>query len=81
MSPRLIHSSRRGKLGKMMEGYGNINGLEEEDGIITAISKNKAEELVEIIRNGIDRDREVYRHQEQQATITTTTTIVNINSR
>jgi hypothetical protein len=46
-----------------MEGSGNISGLGEEDGMIAAIPKNKAEELVEIIRNGIDR--EVYRLQEQ----------------
>jgi hypothetical protein len=48
-----------------MEGYGNAGGLAEEDGMIAAIPKNKAEELVEIIRNGIYRDREVYRHREQ----------------
>ena len=64
-APGLINSSRRGKLDKMMEGYGNTGGLAEEDAIIAAIPKNKAEKLVEIIRNGIDRDREVYRHQEQ----------------
>jgi hypothetical protein len=39
---------------------------EEEDGIITAIPKKKDEELVEIIRNGIDRDREIYHHPQQQ---------------
>jgi hypothetical protein len=39
---------------------------EGEDGIITAIPKDKAEELVEIIRNGIDRDREVYHHLQRQ---------------
>jgi Bacterial PH domain/Short C-terminal domain len=64
-APGLINSSRRGKLDKMMEGYGNISGLAEEDGMIAAIPKNKAEQLVEIIRNGIDNYREVYRHQEQ----------------
>jgi hypothetical protein len=66
-APGLINSSRRGKLDKMIEGYGNTSGLAEEDGMITAIAKKKAEELVEIIRNGIDRDREVYRyHQHHQ---------------
>jgi hypothetical protein len=64
-APGLINSGRRGKLDKMMEGYGNKSGLAEEDAIIAAIPKNKAEELVEIIRNGIDNDREVYHHQEQ----------------
>jgi Bacterial PH domain/Short C-terminal domain len=74
-APGLISSGRRGKLDKMMEGYGDRSGLAEEEAIITAIPKDKAEELVEIIRNGIDRDREVYRHpqleqpqsQEQQS--------------
>jgi Bacterial PH domain/Short C-terminal domain len=65
-APGLISSNRRGKLDKMMEGYGNNEGLAEEEVMITAIPKDKAEELVEIIRNGIDRDREVYRSQWQQ---------------
>jgi hypothetical protein len=34
--------------------------------MITAIPNKKAEELVEIIRNGIDRDREVYGYQQHQ---------------
>jgi Bacterial PH domain/Short C-terminal domain len=74
-APGLIRSGRRGTLDKMMESYGDKSGLAEEEAIITAIPKDKAEELVEIIRNGIDRDREVYRHpqleqpqsQEQQS--------------
>jgi Short C-terminal domain len=64
-APGLINSGRRGKLDKMMEGYGDTSGLAEEEGIITAIPKNKAEDLLEVIRNGMDRDREIYRHQEQ----------------
>jgi PH (Pleckstrin Homology) domain-containing protein/putative oligomerization/nucleic acid binding protein len=71
-APGLISSSRRGKLDKMMEGYGNNEGLAEEEVMITAVPKDKAEELVEIIRNGIDKDREVYRplqrQQQQQPT-------------
>src|SRR5918912_2890762 len=76
-APGLIRSGRRGALDKMMGGYGDKSGLAEEEAIITAIPKNKAEQLVEIIRNGIDRDREIYRHpqlgqpsrsQEQQST-------------
>ncbi|HJT47948.1 MAG TPA: PH domain-containing protein [Nitrososphaeraceae archaeon] len=63
-APGLISSGRRGTLDKMMEGYGDRSGLAEEEAIITAIPKDKAEELVEIIRNGIDRDREVYRHPQ-----------------
>src|ERR1041384_7014977 len=63
-APGLISSGRRGTLDKMMEGYGDKRGLAEEEGMIAAIPKNKAEELVEIIRNGIDRDREVYHHPQ-----------------
>jgi hypothetical protein len=60
-APGLISSGRRGKLDKIMEGYENNSGLGEgQDGIITAIPKNKAEDLLEVIRNGIDRNREVY---------------------
>jgi Bacterial PH domain/Short C-terminal domain len=65
-APGLISSNRRGKLDKMMEGYGNNEGLAEEEVMITAVSKDKAEELVEIIRNGIDKDREVYRPPQWQ---------------
>ena len=64
-APGLINSGRRGKLDKMMEGYGDASGLAEEEGIITAIPKDKAEDLLEVIRNGMDRDREVYHHREQ----------------
>jgi hypothetical protein len=38
---------------------------EEEGGIITAIPKDKAEKLLEVIRNGMDRNREVYSQQGQ----------------
>jgi hypothetical protein len=65
-APGLINSGRRGKLDKMMEGYGDTSGLAEEEGIITAIPKNKAEDLLEVIRNGMNRDREVYRHRQEQ---------------
>jgi hypothetical protein len=61
----LLSSGRRAKLDKMMEVYGDTSGLADEEGIITAIPKNKAEDLLEVIRNGMDRDREVYRHREQ----------------
>ena len=63
-APGLISSGRRGTLDKMMEVYGDKRGLAEEEGMIAAIPKNKAEELVEIIRNGIDRDREGYHHPQ-----------------
>ena len=57
-----------------MEGYGDTSRLADEEGIITAIPKNKAEDLLEVIRNGMDRDREVYRQrqdipQQQQSSI------------
>jgi hypothetical protein len=34
----------------MMEGYGDRNDLAEEEAIITAIPKDKAEDLLEVIR-------------------------------
>ncbi len=63
-APGLINSGRRGKLDKMMEGYGDNSSLADEEGIITAIPKKKAEDLLEVIRNGMDKDRETY-GQEQ----------------
>jgi hypothetical protein len=65
-APGLISSGRRGTLDKMMEGYGDTRALAEEEGMIAAIPKNKAEELLEVIRNGMDRDREAYRHPQQE---------------
>ena len=62
----MISSGRRGKLDKIMEGYGDTSGLADEEGIITVIPKNKAEDLLELIRNVMDRDREVYRHSPKQ---------------
>jgi len=44
-------------------------GLREdsnEEGIITAIPKDKAEGLLKIIRNGMEKDREVYRDRQEQ---------------
>ena len=53
--------------------FGSTNN---EDAVITVIPKDKAEDLVEVIRNGMDRQREVYhqratsasrcKHQQQQ---------------
>jgi hypothetical protein len=65
-APGLINSGRMGKLDKMMEGHRDNSGLADEEGIITAIPKNKAEDLLEVIRNGLDRDREVHRHSPEQ---------------
>jgi hypothetical protein len=52
-APGLINPCRRGRLDKIMEGYGDRGRLAEEEEIITAIPKNKAEDLLEVIRNGI----------------------------
>ena len=41
-------------------------GLAEEEAIVTAIPKDKAEGLLEVIRNGMDKDREVYRHPQSE---------------
>jgi hypothetical protein len=65
-APGLINSGRRGKLDKMMEGYGDRSNLAEEEAIITAIPKDKAEDLSEVIRNGMDKDREIYRHPQSE---------------
>jgi hypothetical protein len=69
-APGLINSGRRGKLDRLLEGYGDSRGLAEEEGIITAIPKNKAEDLLEVIRNGMDRDRDrevsSYRQEQRQ---------------
>jgi hypothetical protein len=71
-APGLVNTSRRGKLDRLMmvdkDEIKREQVGEEEDGIITAIPKDKAEELLEVIRNGMDRDREVhvYREQSQQ---------------
>jgi hypothetical protein len=65
-APGLINSGRRGKIDKMMEGYGDRSNLAEEEAIITAIPKDKAEDLSEVIRNGMDKDREVYRHPQSE---------------
>jgi Bacterial PH domain/Short C-terminal domain len=64
-APGLISSGRRGKLDKIMEGYEGTSGLADEEGIITAIPKNKAGDLLEVIRNGMDRDRGVHGYREQ----------------
>jgi PH (Pleckstrin Homology) domain-containing protein/putative oligomerization/nucleic acid binding protein len=65
-APGIINSGRLGKIDKVMKGIGDAKGLVEEDGMIAAIPKNKAEDLLEVIRNGMDNDREVsYRHGEQ----------------
>jgi hypothetical protein len=57
-APGLTNSSPRGKLDKIMHRNGNTDWQGGGgNGMITAIPKNQAEELLEVIRNGIDRDR------------------------
>jgi len=52
-----------GRLGMIEKLTGNEYG---EDTVITAIPKDKAQDLVEVIRNGMDRQREVYQKPQQQ---------------
>jgi len=69
-APGLINSSRRGRLDKLvMSDKDEIKREqvgEEEEGIITAIPKDKAEDLLEVIRNGMDKGREVYHPRQEQ---------------
>jgi hypothetical protein len=51
-----------------------------EDAVITAIPKDKAEDLVEVIRNGMDRQREVYQQQQPQPIHVSTNNNNNDNS-
>jgi Bacterial PH domain/Short C-terminal domain len=46
--------------------YDSVNSGTGEDTVITAIPKDKAQELVEVIRNGVDRQREVYQQPQPQ---------------
>jgi hypothetical protein len=68
-----------GRLGMIEKLTGNEYG-NSEDTVITAIPKDKAQDLVEVIRNGMDRQREVYQQQPhpqqqfQQSPPPTTTT-------
>lgn len=55
-APGLRSSGRLGLIEKMAGAEFGAN----EEAMITAIPKDKAEDLVEVIRNGMDRQREVY---------------------
>ena len=74
----LISSIRLDKGGEKMSGteFGSTNN---EDAVITAIPKDKAEDLVEVIRNGMDRQREVY-HQQQPQRVDVSTNNNNNNN-
>ena len=55
----MINSGRLRKIEKMA-GYDDDekNNRREEEGVITAIPKEKAEDLLEVIRNGMDKTPE-----------------------
>jgi PH (Pleckstrin Homology) domain-containing protein/putative oligomerization/nucleic acid binding protein len=61
-APGLRSSGRLGLIEKMAGAEFGAN----EEAVITAIPKDKAEDLVEVIRNGMDRQREVYDQQQPQ---------------
>jgi hypothetical protein len=61
-APGLRSSGRLGLIEKMAGTEFSPN----EDAVITAIPKEKAENLVEVIRNGMDRQKEVYQQQQPQ---------------
>ena len=65
-----------GRLGMIEKLTGNEDG---EDTVITAIPKDKAQDLVEVIRNGMDRQREVYQKQPPPQHIHVDTTSSNNN--
>jgi hypothetical protein len=69
-APRLFNSSRRGELDRfVMVDRDEIRREQvgEEDRIVAAIPKHKAEELLEAIRNGMDKDMEVIcRHHQEE---------------
>jgi Bacterial PH domain/Short C-terminal domain len=73
-APGLRSTGRLGLIEKMSGTEFSPN----EDAVITAIPKDKAEDLVEVIRNGMDRQREVY-HQQQPQRIDVSTNNNNNN--
>jgi hypothetical protein len=76
-APGLRSTGRLGLIEKMSgTEFGSTNN---EDAVITAIPKDKAEDLVEVIRNGMDRQREVY-HQQQPQRVDVSTNNNNNNN-
>src|SRR5207248_2233950 len=59
-APGLKSTGRIGVIEKMSGTELGAN----EDAVITAIPKDKAEDLVEVIRNGMDKQREVYQPEQ-----------------
>ena len=77
-APGLRSTGRLGLIEKMSgTEFGSTNN---EDAVITAIPKDKAEDLVEVIRNGMDRQREVYHQQQPQRVDVSTNNNNNDNS-
>jgi hypothetical protein len=75
-APGLRSTGRLGLIEKMSGTEFGPN----EDAVITAIPKDKAEDLVEVIRNGMDRQREVYHQQQPQRIDVSTNNNNNDNS-
>src|SRR5919202_4816052 len=61
-------SSRLRMLEKLTGNQYDASSGDSEDTVITAIPKDKAQDLVEVIRNGMDGQRELYQqpHPQQQ---------------
>jgi PH (Pleckstrin Homology) domain-containing protein/putative oligomerization/nucleic acid binding protein len=56
---------------RLIEKMAGTEFSPNEDAVITAIPKDRAEDLVEVIRNGMDRQREVYQQQPQRINVST----------
>jgi hypothetical protein len=65
---------------RLIEKMAGTEFSPNEDAVITAIPKDKAEDLVEVIRNGMDRQREVYQQQQPQPIHVSTNNNNNDNS-
>src|ERR1051326_3137876 len=76
-APGLRSTGRLGLIEKMSGT--EFGSTDNEDAVITAIPKDKAEDLVEVIRNGMDRQREVY-HQQQPQRVDVSTNNNNNNN-
>jgi hypothetical protein len=63
-APGLRSTGRLGMIEKLTGNEYSDSG-NSEDTVITAIPKDKTQDVVEVIRNGMDRQREVYQQQPQ----------------
>jgi Bacterial PH domain/Short C-terminal domain len=63
-----------GRLGMIEKLTGSEYDSDTGDTVITAIPKDKAQDLVEVVRNGVDRQREVYQQNRPQQQFQPTTT-------